>query len=133
VKYHYTDTSVSENASLIIATNDSVHSADTIPMRVSAVRTAVRSTAAPLSFSVNAYPDPFDAATTIGYTLAQSAPVTVKIFNSLGVEITTLVNEMQTAGQHSVTLNGSDLSNGTYFYQFAAGSFIRTGKLTVIH
>ncbi|HET7153659.1 MAG TPA: T9SS type A sorting domain-containing protein, partial [Candidatus Kapabacteria bacterium] len=133
VQYTFTDTSVSEDANLVISTNDSVNANDTIPMRVNVVRTGVRPVSAPLTFSVRAYPDPFSEKTTIDYTLAHSSPVNVKVFNALGVEIATLVNETQTAGAHAAVLNGNALSNGTYFYRFTAGSYTHTGKLTVIH
>jgi subtilisin-like proprotein convertase family protein len=79
------------------------------------------------------YPNPFNPSTTISWQLPFSSIVTIKIYNSIGEGITTLVDEYQQAGVHSkfLTLN-SDLPSGVYFYQFKSGSFVQTKKMILI-
>jgi arabinogalactan endo-1,4-beta-galactosidase len=84
------------------------------------------------------YPNPFNPVTTISYYLPAGGKdykykVTLKVFNSLGREVETLVNEFQTAGFHSslFTLRSS-LPSGVYFYQIKAGSFMETKKLILL-
>jgi uncharacterized protein (TIGR02145 family) len=80
----------------------------------------------------NAYPNPFNPTTTIKYQVPINTLVTIKLFDALGREITSFVNEMKPAGSYEVTLNGINLSSGTYFYQMHAGNFIATKKISLI-
>lgn len=63
------------------------------------------------------YPNPFNPSTTINYQIPQDGIVTLKIFDVLGREISTLVNEFQNKGNYSVSFNGSGLASGIYVYQ----------------
>jgi hypothetical protein len=58
--------------------------------------------------------------------------VTIKVFDVLGKEVTTLVNEVKPPGNYEVTLNGKNLSSGIYYYQIKAGDFIKTKKIVLI-
>jgi len=58
--------------------------------------------------------------------------VTVKVYNALGYEVTTLVNEYKNAGTHQVIMNASGLTSGIYFYKIEAGNFTATKKLILI-
>ncbi|HEX2982954.1 MAG TPA: choice-of-anchor J domain-containing protein [Ignavibacteriales bacterium] len=80
------------------------------------------------------YPNPFNPSTTIKYSIAEAGKVELKIYNMLGQEITTLVNEMKNAGQHEVKFNaaGINLSSGVYIYRIKSGSFVQTKKLMLI-
>ncbi len=78
------------------------------------------------------YPNPFNPATTIQYSLAQSSDVELKVYDMLGREVATLVNDQQNAGQHSVKFNASNLSSGVYFYRLTAGQKSRIRKMTLI-
>ncbi len=74
------------------------------------------------------FPNPFNPSTTLQYALPQPGAVTLKIFDVLGQEIRTLVNEHQTAGLQTITWNGKnhngrELPSGIYIYQLIAGSF----------
>ncbi|NQT25016.1 T9SS type A sorting domain-containing protein [candidate division KSB1 bacterium] len=81
------------------------------------------------------YPNPFNPATTIEYELAKSEKVTIRIYNVLGNEIVTLVNDCaMNAGSHSISWNGADHSGrivgaGVYIYNILAGSFIESRKM----
>jgi Secretion system C-terminal sorting domain len=78
------------------------------------------------------YPNPFNPSTTISYQLSVNEFVTLRIFDVLGREVAKLVNERQTAGNHSITFNANNLPNGVYFYRLRANTFVETKKLTVL-
>lgn len=78
------------------------------------------------------YPNPFNPTTTIKYELPKESFVTLKVYNLLGQEVATLVNENLKAGRYEVSFNGSKLSNGVYFYRLQAGEFCSTKKLFLI-
>ncbi|HVO76286.1 MAG TPA: T9SS type A sorting domain-containing protein, partial [Ignavibacteriaceae bacterium] len=94
----------------------------------------------PKAFSLSQnYPNPFNPSTKILYTLASRQFVTLKIYDLLGREITTLVNEEEQAGHYEVefsakagSASGANLSSGIYFYQLKAGNFIQTKKLVLL-
>jgi len=78
------------------------------------------------------YPNPFNPATTINYQLPQKEFVTLKIFNILGKEIATLLNEEKDAGEHSITFNAENLNSGVYFYSIKAGNYSSTRKMILL-
>jgi len=78
------------------------------------------------------YPNPFNQSTFIDYQLPASVFVTLKVFDVLGREIETLVNEYQNAGKHSMEFNASNLPSGVYFYRLQAGAFIESKKLMIL-
>jgi hypothetical protein len=76
------------------------------------------------------YPNPFNGATNISYTLPASNLITLKIYNMHGKHIRTLVHEIQTEGDYSVNFDASGLSSGIYFYGLQVGSdFVETKKM----
>ncbi|MDD5360910.1 MAG: T9SS type A sorting domain-containing protein [Ignavibacteria bacterium] len=69
------------------------------------------------------YPNPFNPVTTIGYEIPQDSKVTMKVYDITGKQITSLVNESQTAGYHTVKFDASGFSSGMYFYKiFVSGA-----------
>jgi hypothetical protein len=78
------------------------------------------------------YPNPFNPSTTIQYELPKDVHVTFKLFDVLGREVMTLVDEEEKAGYHSASLNASTLASGVYFYRLTAGTFVDTRKMLVI-
>lgn len=78
------------------------------------------------------YPNPFNPSTTISYNLVKSGFVSMKIYNVLGKEVKTLVNEFQQPGLKEVSFNASGLSSGVYFYRISAGGFTDLKKMMLI-
>jgi len=80
------------------------------------------------------YPNPFNPSTIINYQLPAGSHVQLKVYDSLGKEVTTLVNEYKPAGKYNVNMNdlNSNLSSGIYFYTLRAGDFVQTKKMTFI-
>jgi hypothetical protein len=78
------------------------------------------------------YPNPFNPSTNIKYQLANTKYVTLKIFDILGKEIATLVNEKQSPGTYEVSWEGSAYPSGVYFYKLISGDFTETKKMLMI-
>ncbi|MCJ7555072.1 MAG: T9SS type A sorting domain-containing protein [Ignavibacteriaceae bacterium] len=78
------------------------------------------------------YPNPFNPTTTIKYQIPGLDFVTLKVYDILGNEIATLVNEYKPAGSHDAEFNAAQLPSGVYFYQFKAGSFTQTKKMILL-
>ena len=78
------------------------------------------------------YPNPFNPTTTISFQLPTSGFVSLKVFDVLGREVTTIANEPLDAGEHKYVWNASSYSSGVYFYQLTAGSYISTKKMMLI-
>jgi len=80
------------------------------------------------------YPNPFNPSTTIRYGLSEDTWVSLKVYNSLGQEVATLVNEFQRAGYRSAAWHGRNdageiVSSGIYVYRFQAGNVVRTERM----
>jgi len=88
----------------------------------------------PKVFALNQnYPNPFNPTTAIVFTLAQDGFTTLKVYDMLGREVTTLVNgEMKAGVVHTVSFNGANLSSGVYLYRLETGSFVATKKLILM-
>jgi hypothetical protein len=78
------------------------------------------------------YPNPFNPSTTIRYDVPKFSRVILRVYNILGEEVSTLVNEDQDAGTYEVRLNADRFSSGIYFYRFEAGSVVFTKKLVLM-
>ena len=78
------------------------------------------------------YPNPFNPSTKIKYSLAEQSQVTLKVYNILGKEIATLVNEVKGNGNHEVSFDGSGLASGVYFYTLQAGKITQTRKMILM-
>ena len=89
----------------------------------------------PTSFMLNQnYPNPFNPETVISYQLPVSSFVTLKVYDALGRQVATLVNEFQTAGIHNSTFStlSSALTSGIYFYKLQSGSFVDVKKMMLV-
>ena len=78
------------------------------------------------------YPNPFNPATTITYQLPKSGSVTLKIYDMLGKEVMTLVNEQKEMGGYTVQFDASSLASGMYVYQLRANDFVSTKKMLLL-
>ena len=76
------------------------------------------------------YPNPFNPSTTIRYAVPNESKVSITVFNLLGQEIATLINDIQPAGYHEVTFNAANLSSGVYLYRINAVSSINSKEFT---
>jgi len=90
-------------------------------------------TSHPDNFYLNQnYPNPFNPKTIIRYSVGGSQIVSLKIFDILGNEIATLVNEYKPAGEYQFEFNNENLSSGIYFYQLKADNYLETKKMILI-
>jgi hypothetical protein len=80
----------------------------------------------------NNYPNPFNPTTTISYSIPEQSFTTLKVYDVLGSEIATLVNEEKPVGTYENTLYAENLPSGIYFYRLQAGSFIETKKMVLM-
>ena len=78
------------------------------------------------------YPNPFNPLTKIKYEIPAIGNVAIKVFDILGREILTLVNEIKPAGEYEIQFDGGSLSSGIYFYQIKAGTFVETKKMILL-
>ena len=78
------------------------------------------------------YPNPFNPSTTISYQLRTKSLVTLKVFDVLGKEIATLVNNVEQPGNKSVNFNADNLVSGVYYYRLQSGNFILTRKFVLL-
>ena len=86
-----------------------------------------------LTFSLSQnYPNPFNPLTSIHYAIGKRQFVTLKVYDILGNEIATLVNDEKSAGNYEVNFNASNIPSGVYFYRLQAGSFAQTNKMILL-
>jgi hypothetical protein len=87
----------------------------------------------PLEFSLaQNYPNPFNPFTIISYDVAASGLVSLKVFNTLGQEVATLVNETKAPGTYQAVWNAEGMPSGVYFYRMQSGSFTATRRMVVV-
>jgi hypothetical protein len=80
----------------------------------------------------NNYPNPFNPTTKISYQIPELSFTTLKVYDVLGSEIATLVNEEKSVGSYEVEFYGTGIVSGTYFYRLQAGSFVETKKMVLM-
>ncbi|NNG28111.1 MAG: T9SS type A sorting domain-containing protein [Ignavibacteriaceae bacterium] len=78
------------------------------------------------------YPNPFNPSTKIRFTIPEAGLVTLKVYNLLGEEVATLLNEEQTTGVYEVTFDAGQLSSGIYFYTINSGDFVASKKMILL-
>ena len=88
---------------------------------------------APATYSLSSnYPNPFNPSTIINYEIGQSDLVKLTVFNILGQEVMTLVNDVQQAGAHEIQFQAGSLASGIYMYRLEAGNFTSTHKMILM-
>lgn len=86
----------------------------------------------PSMVTIGASPNPFNPTTTISFSLPESAPVLLEVYNIAGQRVTTLVDDVYPSGHHSVVWDGSSAASGVYFYRIAAGDRVETRKMLLM-
>jgi hypothetical protein len=87
----------------------------------------------PTEFSLSQnYPNPFNPTTKIKYSVPEISFVTIKLYDALGNEITTLVNEEKEVGSYKIDFDGSRLSSGIYFYKMQTEKFMEIKKMVLL-
>jgi hypothetical protein len=87
----------------------------------------------PAKFSLSQnYPNPFNPSTEIKYSIPKSGIVTLKVYNLLGQEVVTLVNQEQKSGNYIINFDASQLASGVYMYRIQSGDFSLTKKMTLL-
>lgn len=116
----------------IVITGENQYSCNLINLKISESSNPIP-TIKPDNFDLKQnFPNPFNPSTTIGYQIPTSSFVTIKVFDVLGNEITTLVNLEKPAGEYEVDFDGNDLSSGIYFYQLKVGELVETMKMVLM-
>jgi len=78
------------------------------------------------------YPNPFNPSTTINFTMPKAGNVTLKVYNSVGQEVATLVNGYKTAQSYEVSFDASNLSSGVYLYTLETDNFVQSRKMILL-
>jgi len=78
------------------------------------------------------YPNPFNPSTTIQFSLPQNSFVSLKVYDTLGREVSNLVNEELSQGKYSVNFDGQNLTSGVYFYRIETKEFKSSIKMTLL-
>jgi len=78
------------------------------------------------------YPNPFNPSTHIRFSVQGSALTSLKVYDILGREVATLVNEVKQPGRYEVTWNATGYASGVYFYRLKAGSFVQTKRMLLL-
>ena len=87
----------------------------------------------PGTFTLNQnYPNPFNPSTTITFRVDLSGRVSLKVFNMIGQEVATLIDGAETAGQHEVNFDATDLPSGAYFYRLQSGNVTETRRMLLL-
>jgi len=87
----------------------------------------------PLGFNLSQnYPNPFNPSTMIKFTIDKRSLVTLKVFNVLGKEISTVINSEKEPGTYNVNFNAGKLSNGVYFYKLTVGNYSSVKKMILM-
>ena len=80
----------------------------------------------------DAFPNPFNPSTIISYQIPENDFVTLKVYDAIGNEVATLVNENKQSGIYKVTFDADNLPSGVYFYRLQAVSFVETKKMLLL-
>jgi photosystem II stability/assembly factor-like uncharacterized protein len=87
----------------------------------------------PIEFSLSQnYPNPFNPTTTIQYSIPESGNVKLIVYNSLGEQVSTLVNDFKESGNYQVEFDATNLSSGIYYYSLQINSFVETRKMILL-
>ena len=87
----------------------------------------------PVDFALEQnYPNPFNPTTTINYSIPEAGNVEIKVYDVLGTEVATLINEEREPGNFTVAFNASSLASGVYIYTLRTNNFVQTNKMILM-
>ncbi|RPI18091.1 MAG: T9SS C-terminal target domain-containing protein [Ignavibacteriae bacterium] len=110
-----------------------VNSYINLPGKYMSPLSAENNTTSAVDYKLNQnYPNPFNPSTSISFNIAEAGFVTLKIYDVTGKEVKTLVNEMKTAGTHSVVFDAQSFASGVYFYKIEANDFSYIKKMILV-
>ena len=129
-KYSTDDTWSPKNWQTILGEEDRNIKSTDEPVAEAAVVAEIEETE--LSYSIGNSPNPFNPTTQISYTLPDAEQVTIKVYNTLGKEVATLVNSVQSKGTHAVTFNADNLASGIYIYTIQTPNYVASKKMILL-
>jgi hypothetical protein len=110
-----------------------VQPTDVMLLVPSSVVSAGQEALLPVNYTLDQnYPNPFNPSTTIQYSTPTASFTSLKVFNVLGAEIATLVNEFKVPGTYQVTWNANGYPSGVYLYRLISAGRISTGRMTLL-
>ncbi len=116
-----------------IGNNGTIDDTLTLVNQVTGIQNDQGSLLSPDSYNLaQNYPNPFNPSTKISWQSPVGIHQTIKVYDVLGNEVATLVDEYREAGRYEVEFDGSNLASGMYLYRLQAGSFIETRKMILI-
>ena len=83
-------------------------------------------------YGISNYPNPYNPTTTINYQIKEMGNVNITVFDALGRTVKVLVNDIKQPGDYNIHFDGSNLSNGVYYYRMQAGNFVETKKMIMM-
>lgn len=104
-----------------------------VDSNITAIDSTIATLNIPRKFELSQnYPNPFNPSTAIKYSIPKAGFVTLVVYDVLGSEVSSLVNEEKTAGYFEIEFDGSSLASGIYFYRLQAGDFVETKKMMML-
>ncbi|MCK9409932.1 MAG: T9SS type A sorting domain-containing protein [Bacteroidetes bacterium] len=117
---------------LVVVANE-ISGTVSIYQTISGTTSASIDAVVPTEFSLmQNFPNRFNPSTIISFSLPSERLVSVVVYNLIGQEVRTLVNEKRTAGKYTISFDASSLSSGMYFYSLRSGSYVDTKKMTLL-
>ncbi len=118
---------------VVVTSNDTANATVLVPVTVTIVTDVDEQPGVPLQFSLHQnYPNPFNPTTQIRFDVPTAGPVKLTVFDVLGREVKTLVNDQREAGYHTASFDASAVSSGVYFYRLTAPGFVATKRMMVV-
>ncbi|MCB0726910.1 MAG: T9SS type A sorting domain-containing protein, partial [Ignavibacteriae bacterium] len=118
-----------------VNSNDPIRPVKSIPVKLIVGTVGIQNTTfgIPTEFSLNQnYPNPFNPTTNLEFGIPELGFVSLKIYDMLGKEVKTLINETKPAGRYRISFDGSDLASGVYYYKIQAGDFVETKRMLLL-
>jgi len=130
--HYHSDMDVHQNMDMEFMT-EVIKAGCAVLISIDQILTGVEDDTLPQNYSLEQnYPNPFNPSTTIKYSLAETDFVSLKIYNLLGENVSTLVNEIKEPGEYQINFDASNLAGGVYFYSLHTSGFTETKKMMLL-